>query len=83
MAFYIRHCDNEENKVVESEWKLPSVPPKIKPERVVEIQADGAELDTTLKMFNGLLNKEHRQYTIWSGSLAKVVYERVEDKFGK
>lgn len=82
MSLYIRHTDNMAGKVCESEWTLPNQPPAIRPEKVVEIQAQGLELDVTVKMFNGLLHKAHREYTVWEGSLAKLVYERVIDKLG-
>jgi len=82
MSLYIRHTDNETSKVCETEWTLPNLPPTIRPERVIEIQAQGLELDVTIKMFDGLLHKAHKEYTVWEGSLAKLVYERVIDRLG-
>lgn len=82
MPLYIRHTDNEADRVCETEWALPNLPPAIRPERVVEIQAQGLELDVTLKMFNGMLNKSRKPYTMWEGPLARLVYREIIETLG-
>ena len=82
MPLYIYHSDNEKSKVCEAGWVIPATLPVVRPIKVVELRADGVELDKVLELFDGLLYKEHRTYTVWEGSLAKLVYERVLSKLG-
>jgi hypothetical protein len=82
MSLYIRHTDNEAGKVCETEWTLPNPPPAIQPGKVVEIQAQGLELDVTLNMFGGMLNKSRKPYTMWEGPLARLVYREIIETLG-
>ena len=78
MSFCIRHVDNIENKVCSVEWSLNEPLPIIDVSKVVEIQADGEEMELVFDIFNGLISRQHRKFATWEGSLARLIIDRLQ-----
>lgn len=76
MPLYIRHTDNLEEKVVETEYILSRnhCLPKIDNLSIVEIEASGIELEHFVQLLSGLIRSPKRDVVRWEGDLARIIW---------
>lgn len=77
MSLFITTQSDSNRKITSNHWITNSLPAQLKHETVIEVQADGDELDRILQQAKNIPQTGH-QVQVWRGVFAQFIVDNVK-----